>query len=262
VSPVLLALAAGLAAAVLVAPRPVPWRFADLEPTSAAASSSDRPGGRRRGSRHDLQDDDRAGGGPSDAGPIGSHLRPGRGTGRGRRRSDRSADDLALCADLLVVAALAGHPPAAAVDAVADLGGAGTRPTGPVTEALAAASVARARGADLVDALDVVAERIGPAAGPLVSALRSAHGDGVPLAPSLQRIAEAERRRARRRVEERVRRLPVVLLAPLVLLVLPAFVLVTIVPVGVATARSVGDLAAPADLPPVASTPGAQTHAH
>jgi hypothetical protein len=41
----------------------------------------------------------------------------------------------------------------------------------------------------------------------------------------------------RRRTEERVRRLPVLLLGPLIGLILPAFVLLTIVPVGITTAR-------------------------
>ena len=79
---------------------------------------------------------------------------------------------------------------------------------------------------------------LGPAVRPLVTALVSTTRAGAPLAPALQRLADTERRRQRREAETRVRRLPVLLLAPLVGLVLPAFVVLTIVPVATTTART------------------------
>jgi pilus assembly protein TadC len=90
----------------------------------------------------------------------------------------------------------------------------------------------------MADALEELTRAIGPEARPLVTALSSSLRSGAPLAPGLQRLADAQRRRQRRRAEERIRRLPVLLLAPLVGLVLPAFVVLTIVPVALTTART------------------------
>ena len=53
---------------------------------------------------------------------------------------------------------------------------------------------------------------------------------GVPLTEGLDRVAREARLERRRRAEERARRLPVLLLFPLVLCVLPAFGLLTVVP--------------------------------
>jgi pilus assembly protein TadC len=81
-----------------------------------------------------------------------------------------------------------------------------------------------------------MAASLGPAVLPLVSTLNMALTSGAPLGPALQRLADAERRRQRRRAEARARRLPVLLLAPVVGLVLPAFLVLTIVPVAVSAA--------------------------
>lgn len=149
----------------------------------------------------------------------------------GRRRSRVDPSDLATCADLMVVAAVSGHGPVGAMEAAAEAS------DGPVGAALAEALAEHRRGADLAVALDTVVDRTGPQVHALVGAVRSALAEGAPLAPSLHRLADAERLRVRRRVEARVRRLPVLLLLPLVALVLPAFVLVTLVPVGVTVGR-------------------------
>ena len=53
---------------------------------------------------------------------------------------------------------------------------------------------------------------------------------GAPVGPVLARLAEEERTALRRRAEAHARRIPVRLLFPLVFLVLPAFVLLTVVP--------------------------------
>jgi len=53
---------------------------------------------------------------------------------------------------------------------------------------------------------------------------------GAPVAPALARLASEERTALRRRAEMHARRVPVRLLFPLVFLVLPAFVLLTVVP--------------------------------
>lgn len=149
------------------------------------------------------------------------------------RRHDRSGTaDLVTVADLLHVAVSAGHSLHGAVAAVGAMSG------GSAGAALARVDAAFARGRPLVDALDELPRCLGPEARALVTALASSLRSGAPLAPAVQRLADAERRRQRRRAEERVRRLPVLLLAPLVGLVLPAFVVLTIVPVAITTART------------------------
>ena len=61
---------------------------------------------------------------------------------------------------------------------------------------------------------------------------------GVPLAPGLERLGLELRLDRRRRVEEDIRRVPLRLLAPLLCCVLPAFGLLTVVPLLVASLRS------------------------
>ena len=73
---------------------------------------------------------------------------------------------------------------------------------------------------------------------PLASALRGAARYGAPLGASLERVAVDARILRRRRAEEDARRLPVQLLFPLVLCVLPAFGLLAVVPLLLASLRS------------------------
>lgn len=160
-----------------------------------------------------------------------------RRSARQRRRADAAlARDLPAAVDMLRVAVTAGHTLHTAVVEVSRLG------AGPVAAALAEAVDSFDRGGRLVESIGELPERHGPSLRPLCTTLVVAASSGAPLAPALQRLADAERRRLRRRTEERVRRLPVLLLAPLVGLVLPAFVLLTVVPVGLTTARSGLDL--------------------
>lgn len=93
-------------------------------------------------------------------------------------------------------------------------------------------------GQPLLVALDELDRRIGSDATPLRAALATTLRSGAPAGPLLTRLAERERLRVRRRAEMRVRKLPVLLLGPLVALVLPSFVLLTVVPVGLTTARA------------------------
>ena len=149
------------------------------------------------------------------------------------------------CIDLLFVALTAGRSLPQAVNAVGAVG------NGPVAAALGRVSAALGRGVRLSDALEGLVADLGPALRPLSTTLGSAAAAGTPLGPALQRLADAERRRSRRRTEERVRRLPVLLLVPLVTLVLPAFGLLTVVPVGITTVRhAVAAADSPADPQP------------
>lgn len=171
---------------------------------------------------------------------------------RGRDRVSRANSgalerDLPMAIDLLALAVSAGHSLHTAVVSVA------TTTVGPVADALRDAVDGFERGGRLGEELARLPERHGAPLQPLVTTLTASLASGSPVLPALQRLGDAERRRLRRRTEERVRRLPVVLLAPLVGLVLPAFVIVTIVPVALTTARSesfAADFPRPSPHPP------------
>jgi tight adherence protein C len=111
---------------------------------------------------------------------------------------------------------------------------------GPVGDALADAHLSVRHGASAADALDSARDRCGPAAAGLFAALVAADRYGTPLGPSLDRLGHQARLDRRRAAEERARRVPVQLLFPLVVCVLPAFGLLTVVPLLV---NSLGALA-------------------
>ena len=103
------------------------------------------------------------------------------------------------------------------------------RARGITGQALAAVPGRVALGMRLTDALDPVAE-CGDGVRPLVAALVASERYGVALGASLEQVALEARLSRRRRAEEAARRLPVLLLFPLVVCILPAFVLLTVVP--------------------------------
>ncbi len=203
------AIAAGLVAGWVVirllgSGQRFPWRIAQLS-------------ARRRGSRR------------PDRGTARRQSRP-RWNARSQQRD--TAADLSATVDLLVVAASAGHTLHTAIVAVGSAG------SGPVAAALGRVAERFERGATLMDGIQALPVELGDQVRPLVATLLATDASGAPLVPALRRLADAERRRHRRRAEARVRRLPVLLLGPLVLLVLPAFVVLTIVPVVLTTART------------------------
>ena len=100
----------------------------------------------------------------------------------------------------------------------------------PLGPALDRALDQAASGRPLADALGGLAHDLGEPVRPLTAALVATERDGAPLAPTLERLALEVRRDRRRRAEEAARRLPVKLLFPLVLCTLPAFALLTLVP--------------------------------
>jgi Flp pilus assembly protein TadB len=145
------------------------------------------------------------------------------------RRADRAheaavADQLPDIVDLLALTTAAGLPIAAAVRAI------GRRPGGPLGTALDQAAGHIDRGGTTADALVRVVDCAGPTARSLADALAAHDRYGTPLAPALERVAIESRLRRRRQAEEAARRLPVTLLFPLVLTTLPAFALLTVVP--------------------------------
>jgi tight adherence protein C len=100
-------------------------------------------------------------------------------------------------------------------------------PLGPALHAAhAAAAGGRARADAVLDALHPLGERTRGLSRVLVDHLRY----GVALAPALERLGLELRLDRRRGAEEAARRVPVRLLAPLVTCVLPAFGLLTVVP--------------------------------
>lgn len=100
----------------------------------------------------------------------------------------------------------------------------------PVGEALQRATGEIGLGRPTAEVLEDLAESLGLPARPLVDVLLASERYGVPLGDGLDRVAREARLDRRRRGEERARRVPVLLLFPLVLCVLPAFGLLTVVP--------------------------------
>jgi tight adherence protein C len=79
-------------------------------------------------------------------------------------------------------------------------------------------------------ALETAATDLDPVARPLVGLLAAAESDGGTLQAGLMRVSDEGRRRRRSAAAVRARRLPVMMLLPLVLCVLPAFVLLAVAP--------------------------------
>ncbi|MEP6624704.1 MAG: type II secretion system F family protein [Acidimicrobiia bacterium] len=152
--------------------------------------------------------------------------RVGRGLLRIRRRQRRAGQierELPTVLDLLAVAVGAGVSPAGALETVARWGP--PLVVGPVGRALVSVRL----GAALPEALDDLAAEL-PALHPVTDALIASARLGAPAGPTLARLGDESRSALRRRAEARARTLPVKLLFPLVLLVLPAFGLLTVAP--------------------------------
>ena len=131
---------------------------------------------------------------------------------------------VALAADLAAVALAAGLTPYLAVEILAR---SGPDPVAPRLEAVLAAAGA---GDRLAGALDAEALRT-PSLAPLLAVLAASERTGAPVGPALGRLAASIRARIRRRAMARARTVPVRLLFPLVFLVLPAFLVLTVAPV-------------------------------
>ncbi|HVE47654.1 MAG TPA: type II secretion system F family protein [Acidimicrobiales bacterium] len=142
----------------------------------------------------------------------------------GRRRLAALEAGLPEIVDLLTLAVGAGANVTHAVAA------AGRRGAGPLAGELARITNEAARGRRVADALDELPERAGEATRPLVVALSACERYGAPLVPALERLGDEVRRQRQRRAEEAARKVPVLLLFPLVLCILPAFALLTVAP--------------------------------
>ena len=115
-----------------------------------------------------------------------------------------------------------------------------SRTSGPASEALADALARTRRGASLADAIEGLRPVLGEEGRPLVAALVASVRHGAPVGPALEAAAVDLRTRARRRAEIRARKVPVRMLFPLVTCILPAFILLSVVPMVGGALRELG----------------------
>jgi pilus assembly protein TadC len=155
-----------------------------------------------------------------------------------RARGSRSAGpttaaELPLLLDLLATATGAGMSGTVAFDAAA------TALRGPLGVSLRAVTAATSLGGQLADGIRATAEALGlPDLARAASILERSGSLGVPVSVALRELAAEHRRTHRREAEQRARTAPVRMLFPLVFLVLPAFLLLTVVPMLLATLGS------------------------
>lgn len=157
--------------------------------------------------------------------PRLSHLRAT------RTRDRRVADALPDAVDLLLLSTSAGLTLPIAHPLVVQ------RVAPPLGDALRAAheeaALGRPRADALIDALAPLGDRPLSVGYALADHLRY----GAPIVPTLERLSAELRLDRRRRAEQAARRVPVRLLAPLIVCVLPAFALLTVVPLLAASLR-------------------------
>lgn len=142
---------------------------------------------------------------------------------RHRRGGAASAHDLADFADLVRVALGSGFTVLRAVALVCG------HSTTPVSTAFATV-LAPADDSSPVDALAALPAVLGAASHDLCVSLVASARYGAPALPALERVAFELRLTRRLEAEAHAKRTSVLLLLPLVLCVLPAFVLLAIVP--------------------------------
>ena len=145
-------------------------------------------------------------------------------TRRARAEDDALAVELATAIDLLAVAVSAGCTPYLAVELGAQW--CPPRVAGGLDQVVRACAVGRS--------FDEAARDLGrsrPALRALTEVLRTSARLGTPAGAALGRLGAEQRADLRRRAEARARTVPVRLCLPLVGCVLPAFALLTVVPV-------------------------------
>jgi Flp pilus assembly protein TadB len=140
-----------------------------------------------------------------------------------RRRQDALARQAPLCVDLVAACLASGAAPDVAVEAAARAVGA------PSADVLLPAVAALRLGADPAAVWREVARVDGLAA--LARAVARSQHSGAALADLLPRVAEEVRAESRARADARIRTAAVRLTAPLGAALLPAFVLLGVVPV-------------------------------
>lgn len=141
-------------------------------------------------------------------------------------RADRARITASLpdATDLLLVAIHAGLTPELALKRLL------TYLDGPLHRSVEQVFAQLDGGERFGDALDALIEGLGEPARPLVAALAGSERYGLPLGPALDVVANVSRDHRRRAAETAARKLPVRLSFPLVVCILPAFIILTVVP--------------------------------
>jgi tight adherence protein C len=156
----------------------------------------------------------------------------GRRTAAERSGSSQAVPDLL---DAVAVCVTAGLSPRLALERAGDV------VRGPLARELDLARRDVSLGAHWRSALRALAERTQlPELGRLAITLDRSQRLGSSVADQLRRLARDVRAERRLQEEERARRAPVLMLFPLVLCILPAFVLAAVVPALLVAARDIG----------------------
>lgn len=143
---------------------------------------------------------------------------------RRRERAARIERTLPEVIDLLVLVVGAGRSTSMALRDV------GARAPEPFRSEMIAVVRRIDAGEPFADALHRLRDRMGSSVSSVVYAMTAAEIDGVALQPALERAADEAHRRRRVRAEEAARRVPIMMLFPLVFCILPAFCLLTVLP--------------------------------
>jgi Flp pilus assembly protein TadB len=151
------------------------------------------------------------------------------------RRTSAAADrEIPVLLDLLAVATSSGLPPQLAFRRAVEAA------TGPLADELRSVLDASDLGGRWRDELIVVGDRLAlPDLQRLLGALARTDSLGSSLAEEIEHLASDVREVRRAAAAQRARAAPVKMLFPLVFLVLPAFLLLTVVPVLLTTVRSI-----------------------
>ena len=151
------------------------------------------------------------------------------------RRTSAAADrEIPVLLDLLAVATSAGLPPQLAFRRAVEAA------TGPLADELRSVLDASDLGGRWRDELIVVGDRLAlPDLQRLLGALARTDSLGSSLGEEIEHLASDVREVRRAAAAQRARTAPVKMLFPLVFLVLPAFLLLTVVPVLLTTVRSI-----------------------
>jgi Flp pilus assembly protein TadB len=152
-----------------------------------------------------------------------------------RAQADRAAS-LPDAIELLVVGLAAGLTPRQALVLVAERG------PPPVRTAFGTVNRRAGAGEPLLAALPRLIDSLGEPVRPLVRAITVAERDGAPVRVLLERLAAEARHQRRHDLEAAIRRLPVRLTFPLAACALPAFVLLTVVPLLAAGLQRLGPI--------------------
>ncbi|GAA1914003.1 hypothetical protein GCM10009737_14150 [Nocardioides lentus] len=139
-----------------------------------------------------------------------------------RRAREAARRDLAALVDLLAGALVAGAPPGMAVQVVAEA------LPGPAADRLAAVRLRLDLGVDPAQVWSDLADD--PVLAPLGRTLARAHASGASVADGVSRLAEDLDRQARAEIEDRARAVGVRAALPLGVCLLPAFLLLGVVP--------------------------------